>query len=127
MELAYLDIPFSLEYHFSKKKISPFAQLGINLGVPLKREVTEKQFMATPQELSQQPKATFSGSGFGFGGGIGVKIRSKEKMTLQFLGQYTRFSTLLIARSTLFGDGNIDLATIFLSRVQLGGTLVFRM
>jgi len=127
MNLSFLDVPFTLQYHFSKKRISPFLQLGANLGIALKREVTEKQFIATPQELSQQPRTTFPSFSLGYGGGFGVRIRLKEKMNLQFLCQYTRFETPMVARSTLFGEGAIDPVTINLSRVQLGGTLTFRL
>ncbi len=126
INLAFLDMPFSLQYHFSKKRISPFLQLGANLGIALKREVTEKQFNATPQELFQQPRTSLSNLSLGYGGGLGVRIRLKEKMHLQFLCQYSRFETLLVANSTLF-DANTNLVTIYLTRVQLGGTLTFRL
>jgi outer membrane protein W len=127
MNLSFLDVPFTLQYHFSKKRVSPFLQLGANLGIALKKEVTEKQFIATPQELSQQPRTTFPSFSLGYGGGLGVRIRLKEKMHLQFLCQYTRFETPLAARSTLFGDGAVDPVTIYLTRVQLGGMLTFRL
>lgn len=119
--LTYLDVPLLVQYRFGPEKLQPFVQVGAQIGVPLSRK-----FIHTPYDPNlnyETPFHVFQAMGTGLRAGIGVNKSLNNKIKLQLLGQYIRFSTFFEHTIPAFIDGDQINSSVF----QISGGLMWRM
>jgi Outer membrane protein beta-barrel domain len=126
MKLNFIDVPFYVQYQFSKGKFNPFVQAGIHAGVLLKGEIEEKMFEADEQELADQPRNKFRSPAFGYGLGLGFNFALSEKKRLQLLANYNQYAIPLASSSRLF-EPSKQIKPVIFPRMQVALGYLWRI
>lgn len=91
VKLTYIELPLTVQYRFSRNKISPFLQTGIHVLFPLNREFYGISFSDPSGSRIEPSLNRFLGLGVGYSLGCGIDGKVSSKMSFQAIAQYTYY------------------------------------
>ena len=104
-DLQYVDLPILVQYRFPFGTFRPFAEGGLNMGIPVKREVEDNLIVADPSHNEFKPsEVAFEESYFGLVLGAGVGFQLASGFDLEILGRWTKSASSMKVVSA-FNEG----------------------
>lgn len=122
---SYINVPLIVGYKFSSKSLSPYALVGVQLGISTKNEIELIYEADIPSFLNQdQPFTTFDTTEIGILGELGLRYQMSTKAHLTVGLRYTGAERSYFIGSTQLTSGSANLGN---KKVGIGVGFLFKV